>query len=1142
MDRRLQSSKNIPHRRFRKLKPPARCDAEAVDLEILLRLYRWMTLARAIDQVEADLVTRSEAFFHLPSTGHEGNAALAPSLLPQDWLHLHYRSKALLVARGVPLEDFFHNLLCTRDSQSAGRQMSPFMSDPGRRILSQNIPVGNHALQAVGVAAELKRAGGAPGHGPIVVCSLGDGGSQQGEVLEAIAEAVRVKLPVLFFIEDNGYAISTRTEGNTFYSLPARYDRPESLFGLPLHRLDGRDPAGCLQPLARIVGWVRESRAPGIVIFEVERLGNHTNADDERVYRSAAERDQARQCGDPLNRIVQFLCLRGVSEQDLEKIASESRREVEAGAERALGAEDPEAVLTSKAEYQFVTREALGNGEGPRLTMLEAIREVLRQRLESDSRVTLLGQDIEDPKGDVFGVTRGLSTAFPGRVVNSALSESLIVGTSIGRALAGGRPVAFIQFADFLPQAFNQIYSELGSIFWRSAGGWNCPAILMVACGGYRPGLGPFHSQTLESVLAHVPGIDVVMPSTAADAAGLLQAAFDSPRPTVFLYPKVCLNDRDRAASIEIAPHRVGIGQARTLRPGDDLTLVAWGSTVPVCERAVDALAQAALGLGIDLIDLRSISPWDRMAVRDSVRRTGKLVIVHEDNRTCGFGAEVIADVIEAVDGPIQVRRVARPDTYVPCHFASQLETLPSLQGILAAIAELLDLDVRWETAPKAPSMGETLIVKALGASPADQTIRVVEWKVAPGDHVKPGQFLAELEADKALYPLSAQASGTVRSLMVAEGLPVRPGTPILELHLDEPALQRRQRSGEESRLQRITRKAEGFRRRYSRAVEGLGQLSHIAVAQGSRIVTNDNLAAAFPGKTPDDIFTRTGIASRRWMADDESVLGMAIAAARSALEADELSVSDLDGLICCTTTPPAVTPSLACTILAALCQGTSRREVPAFDLFAACTGYLYALTCAFDMIRTQPTARILIVTAEGMSRATDPDDFDTVILFGDAATATIVCGPDAKCRPFARFHRPIVSAKGEPGRIVRVPLPGTGYFGMEGLHLYVEAVRSMTAMLQKACEAEGVAVGDLSLIVPHQANGRIMSNLGMLLGLPSDRIASNIAWTGNTSSSSIPLCLADYRRRGPLPPGKIGLTAFGGGLTFGAALLEVPR
>jgi len=1137
MEHRLETGRRIvpPHRVFTGHRAGRwGSDGRAGPAE-LLSLYRWMTISRAVDEAVASLIARGEAFFDLPSSGHEGNAVFGLLLDDDDWLHLHYRSKALLLARGLPIDAFFHNLFCTSGSQSAGRHMPPLASDPARKVVSQTVPVGNHVLHAVGVAAELRRRAGTSRS--LVLCSMGEGATQQGEVLEALSEAVRSALPLLLVVEDNGFAISTRTAGKTPFSARAGRGEADHFLGLPVHRLDGRDPVTCLEPLARIVTSIRAGGPSELVIFEVERLVSHSNSDDERVYRSAGELERARQHGDPIRRLGEHLLAQGIAPGQLEQIAGVANRDVAAAVERAREAADPPVAISARAEWSSQEHEALPDDGRPAQTMLEAMRAVLRHRLETDPRVTLFGEDIEDPKGDVFGVTRGLSTDYPDRVVNAPLSESLIVGMSIGRALAGGRPVAFIQFADFLPLAFNQIHCELGSLFWRSAGGWNAPVIVMVACGGYRPGLGPFHAQTLESVFAHVPGIDVVMPSSAADAAGLLQSAFDSPRPTLFFYPKTCLNDPDRAAALDVINHRARIGRARRLRSGDDLTLVTWGSTVPLCERAADVLVQA--GIGVDLVDLRSLSPWDRAAVRESVRQTGRLLVVHEDNLTCGFGAEVVADAAEAVGRPITARRVTRPDTYIPFNFANQLDILPSFQRILTVAAEMLDLDLEWPR--NEVQAGESLVVEAIGSSPADQTIQVVEWKVRQGDQVRPGDFLAELEADKAIYPLTASAAAQVEELLVAEREPVRPGAPILRLRLDRPAVQQRRAIRADLRAPRVSRKSNPTPAGRSGLEAGIVHLMGLAAAVGSRTVANEELAGSFPNRSITDILKRTGIESRRWLAEGETILDSAVAAAREVLQSGGHAISDISAIICSTSTPPTLLPSLACLILHQLGQGGAPAQVPAFDVSAACTGYLYALAIAHDMVCVNPQARVLVITAEGMSRVVDPGDFDTAIVFGDAATATIVAGAGHSDRPLARLYRPVLSAKGESGQVIRLPAPGGGHFAMDGRRVYAEAVRQMTGMLETACAARGLTPRDLSMVVPHQANAKIMEDVRLRLGVDPDRVASTVAWTGNTSSSSIPLCLADLDRRGAWPSGTIGLTAFGGGYTFGAAILETP-
>jgi 2-oxoisovalerate dehydrogenase E1 component len=656
------------------------------------------------------------------------------------------------------------------------------MSDPALHVLSLVGPVGNNALQAVGVASVLK----SQNNNSIVVCSMGDGTSQQGEVFEAIAEAVRSQLPVLFLIEDNRYSISTKTTKNTFYSRPDG-DAAE-FYGLKLHRIDGRDAATCGLSIEPIIESIRAHGRPEIVILDVERLCDHTNSDDESVYRQPDEISTASQLGDPVKNLSKHLIESGVSAKEIEVIERQIKSEVEAALELARAADQPFCTVEAKRPLSElltdISIEKRKPIEKPELTMLEAIREVLKNRLADDQRVTLFGEDIEDPKGDVFGITRGLSKKFPGRVINSALSESTIIGVSIGRALAGARPVAFIQFADFLPLAFNQINSELGSLYWRTNGGWECPVIIMVACGGFRPGLGPFHAQTLESVFAHVPGLDVFMPSNATDAATLLNSAFESGRPTVFFYPKACLNDRDNLAPVDATRWLAAIGKARFLQRGSELTLVTWGSTVSICCKVANALQ--TVGISLDLIDLRSISPWDRDAICESARRTGKVLVVHEDNLTCGFGAEVASTVAEKVSN-VTVRRCTRPDVGVPCNFSNQLELLPSFKRTLAVAAEMLNLELKWEQ-PQQQNNGDLYTLEANGSSPADATTTIIIWKIKEGCTVKAGQHIADAESEKTVYEITSPVSGRVERILVPPGENVSIKTPLVKIHLTNSA------------------------------------------------------------------------------------------------------------------------------------------------------------------------------------------------------------------------------------------------------------------------------------------------------------------------------------------------------------------
>ncbi len=664
-----------------------------MDPRQLLALYRAMVTARQIDKLEQELTNRGEAFFHVSGAGHEGTAVLASHLHEDDWLHSHYRDKALIIARGVTVRDFFDALFCKQDSHSRGRQMSAHMSSQRLKIVSQAGPVGNSALHAAGVASAIREQHSRP----IVVCSLGDGATQEGEFLESVGEAVRMQLPVLYLIQDNHWAISTITKGQTFFSRPD--GEADEFYGVPIQRVDGRHVVTAWKQLGGIVSSMRQQRAPALVLFDVERLTSHTNADDQSIYRDPADVERAARTGDPIHNLRQYLVSTGCNRALLEQVDAEVASEIAEAEAAAYAGPEPARHrprrLRFHVELTHPSRERRGVAEGPGLTMKDAMRDVLRHHLLTDPRVVLLGEDIEDPKGDVFGVTKGLSTQFPGRVRNSALSESTIVGTSVGQAIAGKRPVAFLQFADFLPLAYNQINSEMGSLFWRTDGHWQCPVIVMVPCGGYRPGLGPFHSHSLESIAVHTPGVDVFMPSHAEDAAGLLNAAFKSGRPTLFFYPKSCLNDPKRTTPVRCGDAVRAHRHRRKVRSGRDVTFVGWGNTVRLCEQAAESLEQ--VGVESEVIDLRTLSPWDEHAVLSSTEKTARLIVVHEDNHSCGVGAEVVATVAEKTRVPVAVRRVTRPDTFVPCNFANQIEVLPSFKRVLNTAAELLNLEITWE-------------------------------------------------------------------------------------------------------------------------------------------------------------------------------------------------------------------------------------------------------------------------------------------------------------------------------------------------------------------------------------------------------------------------------------------------------------
>lgn len=1098
-------------------------------LETLLDLYRAVCLARRLEEVEQELVNRGEAHFFVSGAGHEGIAALAPALTPSDWLHCHYRDRSLLLARGVPVRAFLDTLLCKDRAPARGRQMTPFMHDVERRVLSMVTPVSNNALQSVGAALAIKdepeRA--------IVVCTLGDGTTQQGEFLEAVQEAVRESAPVLFVVEDNSWAISTNTRGKTPLWLAAR--EQGSLLGAPVQRLNGREISNCLPFFGNVVRQMRFDRKPQIVWMEVDRLFSHTNADDHRTYRTADEIERCAREGDPVRNLENQLWREGVTAETLASIREQARSMVEEACDDALSGGDPTVVVEAKAalpsEATHPASETEAKGTSKARTMRESIGEVLRGLLAADSRVVLMGQDIEDPKGDVFGVTRGLSTQFPGRVRNAPLSEATILGGAIGRAMVGQRPITFVQFADFLPMAFNQIATELATLHWRTGGEMSAPVIIMAACGGYRPGLGPYHAQTMEATFAHIPGLDVLMPASASDAAGLLRAAYASGRPTLFLYPKSLLNDPDSATTVEPGKHFVPLGVARKARGGRDLTLVGWGNTVRVCYETAETLQHA--GIEAEVIDLRSISPWDEECVVASAERTGKLIVVHEDNVSCGLGAEIVARVSELAQAPVACRRVARPDSYVPCNYANQLEVLPSYERVLASAAELMHLELEWES-PAEAADDDALEVVAIGSGPSDETVTLVEWLAAPGQEVKQGKPIATIEAAKSVFELAAPADGKLETLYVMGGSTIRVGATLALLRPALPVAIKKKSTAPRAVLTRKSRPhIISLPTRTTEAKSGVVGISTICAAVGSRVIRNEDLPVS-RAMSAADIERRTGIEQRRWIDSDEDAVSLAVKACRDLLDRERLRLEDIDAIICSTTSPEQVSPSMACHIASRLGRDRKDVYVQAYDINAACSGYLYALQNAYDLLQSRPAGKVMVVTAEVLSPLVDPADPDTAILFGDATTATLVRGASHSSRSKLHLLRPELSARSEDGTTLSVPLQG--YIHMNGRRVFAEAVRAMISSLHRICDREGMRVDDLDLVVPHQANQRIMDAISSRIG---PRVYSNIRKMGNTASSSIPLCLAEAMPS--LQSGqKIGLCAFGSGFTFGSSILKV--
>ena len=1100
---------------------------------MLIYYYQKMYSIRQIDNTEFEMVNSGMANFLASSRGHEGAAIFAEYLKPQDWLHCHYRDKPLMHARGMEAKMFFYSSLCKAESSSNGRQMVIGVSDRKLNIVSIITPVGNQALPAVGIAQSIK----AQTDNPIVYCGMGDGTTQQGEVLEALAEAKRCTLPVLFVVHDNNYAISTKTKGKTFFSLPD-HSQVNSFYGIPITYIDGTNPFTIHEQIGNIINTMRTDRAPHIIVFKVERLNSHSNADDHRIYRCSNELKSIEQ-RDPINLSREFLIRQGVNESFLQDIEAKTSQSVKEAVEIALKGSTPKASFDAEAPLPPHllphAHEYRGDfSQETRLGMGAAMREVFRQRLINDSRVCLLGEDIEDDKGDVFGVTKGLSTQFPGRVVNSPLAEATIMGTCLGMALTGKRPVAFIQFADFMPPAYNLLFTELATMYWRSNGDWDCPVIVFAACGGYRPGLGPFHAQTNEGTFAHIPGIDVYMPSNAADAAGMLNAAFESNRPSVFLYPKKLLNNAsvEDTTSTDVEKQIIPVGKARILKAGSDMTFVGWGNTVSLCQEAAETLE--TVGVDSEVIDLRTIKPYDLATVLTSVEKTGHLIVTHEDNHTCGVGGDLIASIVEHAERAVKVKRITRADTYVPCNFDNQMEVLPSYERILTGAAELLDLSLEWEI--KKHHDAGFYNVEVIGASPSDESVLITELHVKVGDKIKVGDKLVDLEASKSIGEILSPSNGKIEYIYVEESKRATVGDSLLKLRLPEGA-QEKQKSQKRPILTRKIQK-EIAKRNKQVSIHPVG-ISIPSFKTGSRLVTNNEILKNFSEHTSSDIIERTGIKSRFWLSEDESIVDLAAEVAKEALIKNNLTLADVDMLICTTTTPDQyISPSMACLILDKLYHTYGKHNLPAYDLNAACSGYIYALQNARDYLQTRPNKRVLLISAEYMTKRMNQKDFDTAFLFGDAATATIINGDEHQTDSKAIIDEISLTAIAENGDVLSIPTDESKYTQLQGKKLFTFAVKTMSMIMHKCCQQVNIALNTVDLIIPHQANQRISNAVEKRLKMNPGTLYSNIANFGNTSSCTIPIALGETLAQ--QASGKtVALCAFGSGFTAAAAILR---
>ena len=671
--------------------------------------------SRAIDDREIALQKQSRVFFQISGAGHEAlYLALAHELRPgYDWFFPYYRDLALMLGIGVTADEVLLQAVGSLDDPaSGGRQMPSHWGHRGAHVVTQSSPTGSQCLPAVGCAEAgryiVRRPGlGLPAHGDeLTYVSLGEGATSEGEFWESLNTACVEALPVLFVVADNGYAISVPSSEQA----PAPVSELVSGFaGLHVHTVDGTDYFAVRSLAAEAVAKVRAGTGPALIHATVTRPYSHSAADTQSKYRLPGELATEAQ-KDPIARFEKALIeAHVVTPEEAAAIRAEAREHVAAAAKRALGARrpDPATVLDHVVALPDIADPgeppAAGEeGAGELVAMGEAIRRTLHEVMAADERIRVFGEDVADAReaimadvegtGGVFGTTHGLQREFGrARCYNTPLAEANIIGRAVGQAVRGLKPAPEIQFFDYIWPAMQQVKSEAATIRWRSAGAFTCPTVIRVPIGGYLQGGAIWHSQSGESIFGHVPGLLIAFPSRASDAAGLLRAAFRCEDPVLFLEHKHLLRQPYTREAFPGPDHVVPFGKGRYVTRGDDLTIVTWGATVERCRQAAAQLGESD-DCRIEIIDLRTIVPWDQEMVAESVARTSRLLVVHEDNVRGGFGGEVAAWVTENMfwDLDAPVVRVGAQDCHVA--YAPELENviLPQVAGIADAARRVL--------------------------------------------------------------------------------------------------------------------------------------------------------------------------------------------------------------------------------------------------------------------------------------------------------------------------------------------------------------------------------------------------------------------------------------------------------------------
>ena len=681
----------------------------------LLSAYRTMLVSRRVDDKEIQLKRQNKIFFQISGAGHEAVLTAAGMLLKpgHDWFYLYYRDRALCLQLGeTPAEMLYSAVGAAKDPNSGGRQMPSHWGHKKLNIVSVSSPTGTQFLQAVGSAEAVQKAvalGFATGFqkDEIVLVTTGEGQTSEGEFFESLNTATNLKLPIVYLVEDNGYAISVPVEvgisGGSVSKLVSGFP------GLFIQEVDGCDFTASYAAMKRAIEHARARKGPALVHAKVIRPYSHSLSDDEVFYRPPEERD-ADALRDPLTTFPRWLMDQGHATQaDLERILKEVDDEVQAATDDALGQPQPGAETVYVNVYspdvdptgeQFDTEDD-PQFSGNETTMVDLLNSAMRDEMRRNPKMLIFGEDVADisrsrhlgkvkGKGGVFKVTWGLQREFGDeRVYNTPLAEANIIGRAIGLALRGFKPVVEIQFFDYIWPAYMQLRDELSTMRWRSNGDFTAPLVVRTTYGGYIRGA-IYHSQTGASLFTHCPGLRVICPSTALDAAGLLRTAIRCDDPVIFLEHKHLYRQTYNKAAYPGPNFMIPLGKARTVRPGTDVTIVTYGATVQRAFTAANQVSEAG-GPNAEVIDLRSLSPWDHTTVYASVKKTNRVIVLYEDSKSWGYGAEIAAriadDCFPWLDAP--VKRVASADTYVG--YAPQLEDaiLPQVEDVKRAIVDI---------------------------------------------------------------------------------------------------------------------------------------------------------------------------------------------------------------------------------------------------------------------------------------------------------------------------------------------------------------------------------------------------------------------------------------------------------------------